>query len=542
MADYRGYVTAAGQQFEALAKQMHYPVKIGFIEIGDGTLPDNEIPISRTSLVHKTKQFPAIVEQDPDRQGEWIAKCHIPADDAINGQGYFIREMGCKLVDQGDGVLYAYRRISNDWKPLITEGEAKSFIYILRFIPSNGELIKPTINPSVVYVDKLEQERRFREHEAEEDPHAQYAKETDVDKALKSLEEKVKINARPVLYRDWAPLRTAIPIGQAPADGQIIENGRALYPDAWAAIQSGLVPVCTEAEWLANPSKRGCYTTGDGRTNFRVPDYNGKSDGALGAVVFRGDGKNAATAGDIQGDCIREIEGKIELISGSDEPLSVADVSKFTSVPNSALEINKVPFAHKLGGAEGSGGGISGFNFKASRAVPTGPENRMVNVAGCWSIRLFGAVQNTGSTDAAALATAIASLSSRVAALEARKSTCLVNAVGTGAPHETVEAQLPANVTKNSRYVLPNPFGNNTPVDCWAELFINGNWAKVGYAYEPSSGGYVTAASYVQGKGIVVQTGGSAVASTSANTGGGHGTATTTASAPCRVFVSKLEA
>lgn len=257
MADYRGYVTAAGQQFEALAKQMHYPVKIGFIEIGDGTLPDNESPISRTSLVHKTKQFPAIVEQDPDRPGEWIAKCHIPADDAINGQGYFIREMGCKLVDQGDGVLYAYRRISNDWKPLITEGEAKSFIYILRFIPSNGELIKPTINPSVVYVDKQELERRFLQHANEGDPHSQYAKTVDVNKSLEKKLSKEQNGAdipdKPQFIKNLQIDDGLLPVGvpfpwplATPPAGWLKCNGasfdKSRYPKLALAYPSGVLP------------------------------------------------------------------------------------------------------------------------------------------------------------------------------------------------------------------------------------------------------------------------------------------------------------
>ncbi|WP_395754980.1 tail fiber protein [Edwardsiella ictaluri] len=165
MADYRGYVTAAGQAFEALAKQMNYPVTIGFIEVGDGRLPDSDSPIARTRLVNKLKSFPAVVEQDLKNPGQWLASINIPADDSINGAGYFIREIGCKLINQGDGVLYAYRRVSDDWKPVITSGEAKSFIYKLRFIPSNGELLTPTIDPSVVLVDREGLDLEITKHE-----------------------------------------------------------------------------------------------------------------------------------------------------------------------------------------------------------------------------------------------------------------------------------------------------------------------------------------------------------------------------------------
>lgn len=155
-------------------------------------------------------------------------------------------------------------------------------------------------------------------------------------------------------------------------------------------------------------------------------------------------------------------------------------------------------------------------------------------------------------TNNAALATAVADLAARmsvvdgqIATLGQRKSTCLVNAVGTGAPHETVVAQLPAVVTINSRYVLPNPFGINVPVECWAEILTSSRWARTGFMYGSngsSSGGYGTTASYVQGEGVVVQTGGNAVLTTSSNSGSGHNIVAVVMTAPCRVFVRKLEA
>lgn len=352
------------------------------------------------------------------------------------------------------------------------------------------------------------------------------------------LEELKKNSGAPILSRDWVPLRTAMWKGYAAADGQLIENGRALYPDAWAAIEGGQVPVCSEAEWLANPSKRGCYTVGDGKTNFRVPDYNGKSAGALGAVVFRGDGKNAAPAGDVQGDAIRNITGshmhcRIDSMDSATGAFARSDDLAWNGWVTQPVATNPA----------------RNMSFDASLVVPTAEENRMVNVAGCWAIRLFGAVQNTGSADAAALATAIAGLSSRaatldgrVAALEVRKLTCLVNAVGTGAPHETVVAQLPTSVAINSRYVLPNPFGINTPVICRAEILLNGVWTDPSFIFNSLAGGYGTMATYVQGIGVVVQTGNIAVCCDSVHSGNGAGVGDfDLASARCRVFVQKME-
>lgn len=328
----------------------------------------------------------------------------------------------------------------------------------------------------------------------------------------------------PVLDVKWLTKRSPMRTGYAAGDGQTLS--RALYPDAIAAIQANIVPVCTDAEWLANPAKRGCFTLGDGSTTFRVPDYNGKSANSLGAMFQRGDGLNSAGVnGEIQGDAIRNIIGRISVIWGN--------------APIGAFYVQE---------RNGNGAALSGaanhyglLGFDASRVVPTAADNHPVNVTGCWAVKLFGAVQNTGSADAAALATAVAGLAARVSVLEQLKSTCLVNATGTGAPRETVVAQLPASIAINSRYVIPNPFGNSTPVICWAEVFVNGKWSRTGWIYYngDSSG---TSASYVQGEGIVVQTAKKVLVDWAVYAGGGHGATTTVTSAPCRVFVRKLEA
>lgn len=397
-----------------------------------------------------------------------------------------------------------------------------------------------------------------QQHSEAPDPHSQYAKKMEVDpkgiasekvnehasksgahqiSGVAGLRDELDKLARPVLSVEWVPKREAMWDGCAPADGQLLP--RTLYPSALTAIQSGLVPVCTDAEWLADPTKRGCFTLGDGSTNFRLPDYNGRSEGAIGAPVFRGDGKNAPANGMIQGDAIRNFSAVINFHGQWADNNGGTPVS---SCGGAAKGLN-YQFNYSSGTRDGSATSIGEIEISpANGGVPTGPENRMVNLGGCWTIRLFGSVQNVGSADAAALATAVAALASRITALEVRKSTCLVHARGTGAPHETVVSQLPSAVVANSRYVLPNPFGNDTPVIVWAEIFYTNKWANSGFVF--AQGGYGTVASYVQGEGIVVQTGSSDVASTSANIGGGHGTPVLPnliGSAPCRVFVRKLE-
>ncbi|EJO9576364.1 hypothetical protein NU597_004298, partial [Salmonella enterica] len=56
--------------------------------------------------------------------------------------------------------------------------------------------------------------------------------------------------------------------GVLPADGR--EVLRVDYPDTWEAIEAGLIPSVSEAEWQAGATLY--FSTGDGSTTFRLPD------------------------------------------------------------------------------------------------------------------------------------------------------------------------------------------------------------------------------------------------------------------------------
>lgn len=186
----------------------------------------------------------------------------------------------------------------------------------------------------------------------------------------------------PLFDLTWRPSRSAIVEGTVPADGETYS--RSTYPDAFSAIQAGLVPVCTDAEWLADPSKRGFYTLGDGSTTFRVPDYNGKKTDAIASVVLRGDGKNAGSFGQIQQDCIRNIAGDIQFWAGQNGVVVPGGVGGAFTITGTGTN-SRINSALPLGDQSSN----YGVSFSAAKVVPTGTENRMTNVAGVWCIRLF---------------------------------------------------------------------------------------------------------------------------------------------------------
>ncbi len=91
-------------------------------------------------------------------------------------------------------------------------------------------------------------------------------------------------------------------------------------------------------------------------------------------------------------------------------------------------------------------------------------------------------------------------------------------------------------VTKNSRYVQDNPFGDASVI-CYAEVFFNGNWGQAYMIW--ADGGFGTQGSQ-WGNQIVVQTGRHEVLNSPRNTGMPHGAVAGLTSGLCRVHVWRV--
>lgn len=262
----------------------------------------------------------------------------------------------------------------------------------------------------------------------------------------------------PLFMPQWWPNRASIPAGYVPADGQLLS--RATFPDAWAGIQAGNVPTVTDAVWLSTATERGKYTVGADATSFRLPDYNGKSSGALGAPFMRGDGAlSAGVVGLIQQDA-------------------------FQGHWHDLLNDNNLGIKRPAGGVVGNQGPTAanapdtGTFVYAKGALTDGlngipriaTETRPLNVTGCWIIKIFGTTTNPGSADAAQLATDMAALITRVTALEARQ-----RALGDGQSWQDVTASRAVattytNSTERPILVLLNLYANST-----REIYVNGS-------------------------------------------------------------------
>ncbi|MGK8222245.1 phage tail protein [Achromobacter xylosoxidans] len=256
----------------------------------------------------------------------------------------------------------------------------------------------------------------------------------------------------------WWSLRSSIPAGQIPADGQTIS--RAAFPDLAAMVAAGTVPVVPEADWQADPLKRGSYTAGDGSTTIRVPDFNGKSAGALAAVFLRGDGvKSVVSAGILQRDQLGPMTYR---------------VSNFGQASNVSL--------NGTGEAMMASGSIPGATYSfinqtgsGSKWIGnTGDETRPTNVSGVWTIHAFGAVTNPGSADAAQLASDYATLNAAVQAQEGR----VVRAFGIDQSwivYNTSERVLGATYTNTTgRPIIVAASLNNAAANAYVGLQVRG--------------------------------------------------------------------
>lgn len=183
--------------------------------------------------------------------------------------------------------------------------------------------------------------------------------------------------------------RATIETGYVPYDGQLLN--RADYPAMWDKVQATF-SIITDADWLANPSKRGSYSSGDGTTTFRMPDYNGVQTDSLKGLFLRGDGGGtigelSVVPGNVLNDAIRNINGIFDVSAYND-----AVSSRILTDASNNLFKSYAAYGQQRAGLVFSGTAYSSqVHFDASKVVPTAAENRPVSAVGIWICRVGNA-------------------------------------------------------------------------------------------------------------------------------------------------------
>lgn len=175
------------------------------------------------------------------------------------------------------------------------------------------------------------------------------------------------------------------------SDGQLLN--RADWPELWAYAQM-LSPI-SDSEWLADPLKRGKYSSGNGSTTFRVPDRNGAQSGSVRALFARGDGANSSIAGTIMESFVPNITGVMTFHgAGGSTPgtvLSVVGGSFYNAGTTISSYINGASILSSVASSVGTA------SFNASRSSPAYGRNNLAtdevlprNFTGVWVIRASG--------------------------------------------------------------------------------------------------------------------------------------------------------
>lgn len=124
--------------------------------------------------------------------------------------------------------------------------------------------------------------------------------------------------------------RAFTPAWAVVSDGQILN--RADWPELWVHAQMH-TPI-DDADWLANPGKRGNYSNGDGSTTFRVPDFNGVQSGSIPGLFGRGDQGGALPSGGVYESAAPNITGILDVrpldYQGGNYPEFVGSIGAFS--------------------------------------------------------------------------------------------------------------------------------------------------------------------------------------------------------------------
>lgn len=167
------------------------------------------------------------------------------------------------------------------------------------------------------------------------------------------------------------------------SDGQLLN--RADWPELWAYAQM-LSPI-TDSNWLADPSKRGKYSLGNGTTTFRVPDRNGVQSGSIYGLFARGDGGQSNNNGTVYE------SGAPNIVFASPHTMVTLATAAGQVATDGALQ-STTSSDSPAPAPVGSGGRYIQTNFNASRCSSvygrTSTEIRPNNFIGVWVIRASG--------------------------------------------------------------------------------------------------------------------------------------------------------
>ncbi|AKC57552.1 hypothetical protein HMPREF1993_00059 [Fusobacterium phage Funu1] len=132
-------LTKKGRVYLAKCQAASTPIQFTKIKFGDGKLTDNENPADLTDIKN-IKVEKSILSKEP--KGDAVILTTI-IDNVSLGQGYFPRETGIYVLDEGVEILYFYMNDGDEtsWIPPEADGPHKMEIKINLISSNTGSII-----------------------------------------------------------------------------------------------------------------------------------------------------------------------------------------------------------------------------------------------------------------------------------------------------------------------------------------------------------------------------------------------------------------
>lgn len=132
-------LTKKGRVYLAKCQAASTPIQFTKIKFGDGKLTDNENPADLTDIKN-IKVEKSILSKEP--KGDAVVLTTI-IDNVSLGQGYFPRETGIYVLDEGVEILYFYMNDGDEtsWIPPEADGPHKMEIKINLISSNTGSVI-----------------------------------------------------------------------------------------------------------------------------------------------------------------------------------------------------------------------------------------------------------------------------------------------------------------------------------------------------------------------------------------------------------------
>lgn len=332
MSNFYTLLTNIGAALHANAQVQQTTVAWSHFALGDGNGAAVVPTQTQTGLRREVHRLAITsIEAHPDNPNWIIVEAVVPSDVG----GWTVRESAI-YGGPGGNTCIAVGNYPETYKPVLAEGAGREMVMRMIVEISSVATVKLLIDPAVAIAS-----RQWVQSLVASPQKAGLVKLATVPQAIEGVSQDTAVtpeglkaaieglNGLPIFFNghhdgDRASLIRVFNGMATPDDGD--QLNALTHPDIVLGVLHGDVKSCTDAEWLADPYKRGMWSKGNAYIDaqgkpqgwVRMSDRNGVKEGSLPPPFWRGSGQGDAAIGTIAKDAMRNVTGRITNLSRGD--------------------------------------------------------------------------------------------------------------------------------------------------------------------------------------------------------------------------------